>query len=474
MSASPTASPSAPAAAVLPAADAAASLSAAEATERHRRPRFLRDVAATTLVQAALLPLSLATSVVIARSLGPAGKGEYTSIVAISEFALFFGAQGIGKAIVYLIPRHRDEERALQATTMVLSVVAALAVAGGLVAFSLAVMPSVLPTLPVTLSLFAIPLAGATVLRTSLEGLLRADHRNLPVNAAAIVFSAGVLLLVLFWTIGSRLTLTWALAGRVISLGCTVALLGWYLRRLPWRRLWRADGASVRRIARYGGPYALISLTQNLNYDLDVLLVQGMLSSRDVGIYSIGASTAELLWALPFAVGFVLLPMVAGNRDAEGAAAGAAAIARRTLLLTAAGAVALAALCGPLIGLMYGSRYTGAVIPTLILLPGIVANVWYQVLGGFLLGRGLTGAVLAATTAGIASNTIINVVVIPRLGIDGAALASTISYSATSLLIVRAFRSRWPEVSLRPARADVAAMTDPLRAMWRRRAGVRA
>ena len=329
-------------------------------------------------------------------------------------------------------------------------------------------VPNVLSTLPVAIALFAIPLASATVIRTSLEGLLRADHRNLPVNAAAILFSAGVLLLVAFWTIGARLTLTWALAGRVISLLFTVALLGWYLRRLPWRRLWRADMSSVRRIARYGGPYALISLTQNLNYDLDVLLVQGMLSSRDVGIYSISASTAELLWTLPFAVGFVLLPLVAANRDEAGAATGAAAIARKTLLLTAAGAIVLAALSQTMIHLMYGSAYAGAVIPALILLPGIVANVWYQVLGGFLLGRGMTGAVLAATTVGITTNAAINVVVIPRFGLDGAALASTISYSATSLLIVRAFRTRWPEVRLMPSMADLAAMSTPLASWWQR------
>lgn len=426
------------------------------------KPRFLRDVAATTLVQAALLPLSLATSVVIARSLGPRGKGEYTSIVAISEFALFFGAQGIGKAIVYLIPRHRDEERSLQATTMVLSVLAAFVVGGLLIAFTLLAMPDLLPTLPVTTALFAVPLASVTVIRTSLEGLLRADHRNMPVNAAAILFSGGVLALVAFWTIGSHLTLTWALSGRVISLGATVALLGWYLRRLPWRRLWRADRPSVRRIARYGGPYALISLTQNLNYDLDVLLVQGMLSSRSVGIYSISASTAELLWTLPFAVGFVLLPMVAANPDSDDAATRAATVARRTLLVTIAGAIALAALSEPLIHLMYGSAYSGAVVPALILLPGIVANVWYQVLGGFLLGRGLTGVVLVATSVGIATNTLINVLVIPRFGIDGAALASTVSYSATSLLIVRGFRARWTDIPLCPSIADLRAIMAPL------------
>jgi len=431
---------------------------ASEPTTTGSSRKFIGDIVSTTVVQAVQLPLSLVTSIVIARTLAPAGKGAFTSIVSISEFALLFGGQGIGKAATYLIARYREQERAFLAATMVLSIAGAAVVSAGVILFVVVPMRTLLPTLPVASALFAAPLAAGTLVRTSLEGILRADQRNHAVNVVALIFTAGGTGLVVVLAATHDLTLSSALASRTAIVAAVLVLLVVFLRRLPWRSLWHYDRASGGRIMRYGGPYALVSLTQNLNYDLDVLLVQGMMSSASVGIYSVGVSTAELVWVLPFAVGFVILPRAAAGQDEASGVRLVVVTARRTVLLAAVAAILLAGLAFPLIHLMYGSRYGGAVGPALILLPGIVMNSWYQVFGGFLMGRGHMKHVLVATTIGVTVNAALNVALIPVCGIDGAALSSAVSYTLTSLFVIRGFYLHWGRQRLVPTCEDARVM----------------
>jgi O-antigen/teichoic acid export membrane protein len=145
-----------------------------------------------------------------------------------------------------------------------------------------------------------------------------------------------------------------------------------------------------------------------------------------------------LLWFLPGAVGFVLFPRVAA-RDGRDSAREAATLLRWSLLITAVGAAAIAGAAGVLVPLMYGAAFAPAVLPLQLLLFGAAANALFQVLSGYFLGRQLLKGIVLVTLGGIVLNVSLNLVLIPAAGIEGAAIASTVSYTATGLLTLALF-----------------------------------
>lgn len=70
------------------------------------------------------------------------------------------------------------------------------------------------------------------------------------------------------------------------------------------------------------------------------------------------------------------------------------------------------------------------------LLPGVVVMAWGRVLANGASARGKPGVYLAATSLGLVVNVIANVVLIPRYGIVGAAVATTLVYALVTAVLV--------------------------------------
>ncbi len=87
-----------------------------EAAASHR-PAFSTDVSISFAAQVVIFGLSLMTTTVIARTLGPAGKGLYSLAILIPTMAATLASLGINYSTVYLIgqppggsPRHSDDD----------------------------------------------------------------------------------------------------------------------------------------------------------------------------------------------------------------------------------------------------------------------------------------------------------------------------------------------------------------------------
>jgi O-antigen/teichoic acid export membrane protein len=160
--------------------------------------------------------------------------------------------------------------------------------------------------------------------------------------------------------------------------------------------------------------------------------------------------------------------------ERERADALAPQVSRFTVLVTALAALALipAAIVAVTVVL---PDYLGSLAPFLVIMPGIVALSISKVLSGYLGGLGLPLSVAGASGANLGINLAANLLLIPAVGIVGAALASLVSYVAhATLLVIVASRlsRRRPLEFVLPGGAEVRRLADGLRAAWRRiRAG---
>ena len=112
-----------------------------------------------------------------------------------------------------------------------------------------------------------------------------------------------------------------------------------------------------------------------------------------------------------------------------------------------------------------------------MLLPGVVAYAVVAILSQYVVGQGAPGRYTLAVVAGLTTNIVANLLLIPRLGTAGAAAASSISYALTAALTLAIF-TRLSGQGLRETllvtRADVAHGRARLDDLLARRAAPRA
>jgi O-antigen/teichoic acid export membrane protein len=195
------------------------------------------------------------------------------------------------------------------------------------------------------------------------------------------------------------------------------------------------------------------------NLKLDLLLLERMASDAELGWYSLAASAAQLLWRVPAAVGIVLWSENAGVALDRAGALRVLRLVRVTTSLLVAAALVLAAAAGVLVPFVYGEAFTPSVLLIRLLLPGIVAMGAFNLLHYDLTARGLTRPSSYALACMVAGDVALNVLLIPRYGAVGAAIAASFVYGVGGLVMLLFYCKlsgvgAWE--ALRPRRGDFA------------------
>ncbi len=215
----------------------------------------------------------------------------------------------------------------------------------------------------------------------------------------------------------------------LISSATAVVILGAMLRRrgASFRPRW--NRLVIKTTLKFGLRGYVANVLQFFNYRLDLFLVNYFLGTSGAGIYTVSVAMAEMLWYLPNAVGFVIFPKAA-NTSAAVMNRFTPRVFRITLGLTAAGAVVLALIGKPFINIVYSPAFASAYLPMLALLPGVVLLGGGKVLTNEVAGRGYPQYNSIASGVSLLLTIGFDLLLIPRLGVLGASIASSIAYTA--------------------------------------------
>jgi O-antigen/teichoic acid export membrane protein len=195
------------------------------------------------------------------------------------------------------------------------------------------------------------------------------------------------------------------------------------------------------------------------NYRLDVFIVNYFLDASHVGLYSLGVVISESLWQIPAATAVTLFPRTARTRE-EGAGKFTCLIMRHVFLLSCVSGAILALVCPIAVPLIFGTRFSASIAVIWWILPGTITLALAKIAASDLAARHKTGY---ASTFGIVSLVVtvgLDFLLIPRMGINGAALASSAAYLANAALLLGALKHelcvRWSEL-LMPKKSELAA-----------------
>jgi len=372
---------------------------------------------------------ALVASVITARSLGPAGRGEYFFVLTAAGLIAHFGGLGMHATNMYQAARDRTLVSALTSNSLLAAVV--IGGVGG--AASTLAFARVTTTAHDQTSLIFIPLIGATTLFFMLgTHLLIGTNRVRTFN----VFEAGANTAVLM-LIGLAAVVWPELGG---FLGAT--FLVWLVAAIVLAaNLWRTDGNSfqpslgVFRIGfRYAAKAYVISLLGYLLFRANIFLLAYLQSPADVGYFSIAAQISDALTLLPATIALVLFPTLVQDRKSGWH------VATRQAALVGSGmcaiCVVVAVLAEPIIVITFGPAYEPAVPIIRWMMPGIVAVSVTTVLSQYVAAIGIPRIVIIAWAVAVVLLVSLAWTLIPSHAGTGAAAASSISYVALLTMIL--------------------------------------
>ncbi len=416
--------------------------------------RFARSVSITLVSKGLVILTGIVTSVLTARLLGPSGKGVLAVFVAITGIAAQFGGLGLHMAPSYYVSRDRS---LLPRFVPLLSSYSLMAGSFLGMAFILTYLlsPGLYPGMNWSFILLAAVTIVPAVSVPLFQNLLLGVEDFIGYNAGELgyrVFYMIGIILVLYLL---RLHLASAIA--VTSLAFFVYAGGFlfFLIRRGGRLNLFFDPKLFKMIYKYGLRAYVAALFAYLVVRSDVFILNYLKGPLDTGIYSIAVQFGDLIFLLPTTLATMLFPKVAsGFADREFALK----VARFTSLVLGTACVVTAVLGRWIIPFMFSIKFAGSVPALNLLLVGIYAYGMAFVLSAYFGGNGLPLYTVLIWIPGLALNVILNFVLIPRMGANGASISSTVAYSLILALYVEYF-ARKTKVSpldlFVPKRSDV-------------------
>jgi O-antigen/teichoic acid export membrane protein len=411
--------------------------------------------------------ISLALEVMYARLLGPAGRGQLGLCLMATAAAAVLGGAGIEVPITIWAADGKKESREWLPAVLFGGTAGCLLATGLWVAtywlwkpaFLRGLTPSmgtvVAITIPCTL-FFSYTVALLT-------GRERFTGRGQVLVVDQVINLVAAIALVGLWR---RSATTGGVANAIgLAAGSLVAVV--LLRNTLSMKF---SFSSVRRYLPRALSLGVRAQAGNVatffNYRLDVFIVNYFLDTSQVGLYAIGVLVSEALWQIPNAIAVALLPRTARTAEA-GSIPFTCAVVRHVFLIACASGVAVALFSPFLIPLIFGARFSPSVMVIWWILPGTIALAVGKVMAADLAAREKPEYSSIFATLALIVTVVLDLLLIPRMGITGAALASSVAYIVDTILLGRALirhlNVSW-EVLLIPTRADFSLYRDT----WRR------
>jgi O-antigen/teichoic acid export membrane protein len=386
---------------------------------------------ATGLIMAA----GTVTGLLSARVLGPEGRGQLTASTIWPMTILYAGTFGLAEATAYLAASRRQLAAHILLTTQTLALLLGLVVSGAGWVLLPAVLGKQTPIVErqaqLYLLLFAVPALGSLSACAWLQGTGNIRWFNISrvtVHVATAIAMATLTLLGLHTVpsfLGAMLVgnlLTW-----VVALWACLASRdqsGGFLPEL------------VPDIFSYGSRVQFGTWSAAANVRLDQLLLSSLAFSVPLGHYVVALSYAGLVMTLPSAAAMVMLPRIVRDGVAGRGTEMLATWYRRLLWTTVFAGVGLWLAARALVPMLFGQPFVDSISLVSILIPASCILGMNQLLATGLRGHGRPGIASRAELLGLIATVPLLVILLPRFGAYGAAVASLCAYTLSAAYLL--------------------------------------
>ncbi|TDB85152.1 hypothetical protein E1264_22200 [Actinomadura sp. KC216] len=382
----------------------------------------------------ALASLGLAT-VLVARVGGPKLVGAFTLVRILPGLLCHLSNAGLPAAAPYFLARGDRDQSRVRPTLAWLTVIGAVLAGVSWLALSPLLFLVFFKSFGIWVTLAAAVPSFTQGFVSVGKGLLQGTDdphgASLAIAVEEFVFLPIYVVILLGWHGPGALV-----AGLVLA---DIAAAAWIARRLAGRGFFRGWGRPDRRLGRsiagYGFRGYVGQLIDLLQLRFDMALLGALAGPKVLGVYTVASKFAELVQLPGLAVNYVLYPDFA-REDKKSAARRTAALILPALGISVLAALPLALIAGTALPWVFGDVFDDAVVPTYIRLAGVVTFGVTGLVMAYLYGVGRPGAASTGQGIGLLVVVVLGIVLIPAHGAGGAAVATSVSFVATTAALL--------------------------------------
>ena len=371
---------------------------------------------------------------ILGRDLGPEGLGIYTLAFTTYLIGVQFAAFGTGSALTKFVAEHLEDRGTVQqyiSSGMLSSIITGAAM--GAILFLLAPFIAVsffhTPALESMIQLTAVCYPFIAVQKAVL-GTFNGFRRMKPYAFLNISQNVSIVVVSVLLVSAANMGVMGGVIGYVaptilISALCPLMIRDWINGGCGWWNL-----PALRVTTAFGFYILLGDSIAYLNTQIDSILIGYYMSPTDVGIFSVAILFVQVLALIPSAVQQVTMPVTAtmfGRGDRAGATKLFYATLKKSIVITLAIAVAIALAAPYIIPTLFSDDYLTAYLPLLILLPGYALGSSFIAVGATLFSIGKERIPFRISAVSVVLSVVLNIILIPYLGLYGAALATSIT-----------------------------------------------
>lgn len=396
--------------------------------------KFIKSAIITFVSNIAVLLISLAITIITSRVLGTYGRGVVGVSNNVISFAIILLGFGMTSSNIFFIGKDRKSIKEILGTNIIVTLFSmAIVIIIYIVNqfYAIDILFKGLDNNIIIIVLITIPI---TNLKSAFINILLGMQEIEKYNKLNIIDRVLTLILLAIFIFTTK-SAYWVIVSNMIASLITLIIISFILF-IKFKNKIAFSVSLFKEMIKYGIRSQIGNAIQILNYRLDVFIIQYFLTLSDVGIYSNAAVLGETLWKVSSSIATVVLPMTTNSKDKLGIKDFINKVTRVTFTIILIGAIVLGAISKPLITLLFKKDFSSGSEALMLLIPGISIFSVCNILSNYLAGIGKIEKNIVASSAGCIATVILDIILIPRMGINGASIATSISYIISTFVTV--------------------------------------
>lgn len=397
-----------------------------------RNNKVLKNASWIIVCRIAQMMLNLVVGILSARYLGPSNYGLINYAASIISFISPVMQLGLSNIMVYELLQKPDDEGEILGTSMWMSCASAVLCILGVVGFTMVMNAGEKETIIVCLlSSFVLLFQAVELVIYWFQAKLASKYTSIVMFCAYVVIASYKIYLLataknVYWFAISQ-----TFEQAMVAIGCMTIY-----RKLGGKRF-SFSLIRAKILFSRSHHYILSSLMVSIFAQTDRVMIKLMLGSAETGYYSSAANCVGLSAFVFAAIIDSMRPTIYENKQksVEQYENSISLLYCVIIYLSLAQSAAMTTLAKPIISILYGDSFIPAVSTLRILVwhtsfsyIGSVRNIW-------VLAENKQKYLLPINLCGAVANVILNYVMIPVWGINGAAFASLITQAFTNIVV---------------------------------------
>lgn len=398
---------------------------------------FIRSVSLTLVIKFLNLGLSTLFTIILARYLGPQGVGFWALVMSISALTIQLTNFALDNFNIYSCAQSQENIKKAAPNSFWFAILIGI-LSSVLVFLLVKFFPQLIGTTPTVFLAVALVAVPFSLIYMFFQAILLGINKISVYNwfeffnqFLPLIFS----IIVLIFLKKGILDLLIARTVIIILLSVMMIAVTYKFQKFRFSPHWDA----LKTMLGYGLMSHPCRLLAFLVLKSDILLINYFLGPSSTGIYSVAVNFGDMLLILPGIIGLMLFPHLSADQTRE-SAVNTAKVARLTVIIMLFSCLATFLIYQPLVKIVFGAAFLPSMMPMFVLLPGVFFLSVEIIFAQYLAARVKLNALLYYWGAAFLVNLLLNLILLPKIGIVGASLSSSFCYLLVGIMIWRYFQ----------------------------------